>query len=65
MGKAAQRKVSQLDLKKKRYAHGKRAAIRQKYNLDGRHSFGYSGTWYPKCMAWRKGFLTNGGTKFW
>lgn len=64
MSKASQRIISEADLRKKRYAHGKKAAIEDKYSRAYGLG-GYVGSYYPRCMAWRKGFLSNGGKKFW
>lgn len=54
MSKTSQRFQSMKDLKQKRYDHG---AICANYDAFS--------AWYPKCMAWRAGFLRNGGKKLW
>lgn len=64
MSKTMQRKVSARNEKYKRFLHGAKQA-RAQHNMDKDKSFSYTLEWYPKCMAWRAGFLKNGGKKFW
>ena len=56
MSKARQRKESAKHEKQKMFDLGAQAA---KWECFA------STFWRPGCMAWRAGFLRNGGEKFW
>lgn len=67
MSKNSQRKTSEKENSKKRYEDGVRQAQVQKdnaewYDLKRKEC---PVPYYQNCMAWRKGFLSSGGVKFW
>jgi len=64
MSKTMQRKISARNEKHRRFLHGAKQAKAQ-LELCKDELFGCSLEWYPRCMAWRAGFLKNGGKKFW
>jgi hypothetical protein len=57
MSKTAQRLKTRKAEAHKRYLHGANQAKTQ----DDTSIM----VWYPRCMAWRAGFLQHGGKKFW